>query len=134
MAGSGTPRHTHAYTHNHTHNTHREAAFSSITGVFKRHGAVAIDTPVFELRETLMGKYGEDSKLIYDLADQVGLALQLCLFIALCCAELSKHADTQFVAHTQGALAFACAHTLLSTHTHTITHSHTLLHTQPTGW
>jgi hypothetical protein len=26
---------------------------------------------VFELRETLMGKYGEDSKLIYDLADQV---------------------------------------------------------------
>ena len=34
-------------------------------------GAVSIDTPVFELRETLMGKYGEDSKLIYDLADQV---------------------------------------------------------------
>jgi histidyl-tRNA synthetase len=38
--------------------------------VFKRHGAVSIDTPVFEQRETLMGKYGEDSKLIYDLADQ----------------------------------------------------------------
>lgn len=50
----------------------REAAFNAITGVFKRHGAVSIDTPVFELRETLMGKYGEDSKLIYDLADQVG--------------------------------------------------------------
>lgn len=32
---------------------------------------MALDTPVFELRETLMGKYGEDSKLIYDLADQV---------------------------------------------------------------
>lgn len=30
------------------------------------------DTPVFELKETLTGKYGEDSKLIYDLADQVG--------------------------------------------------------------
>ncbi|KAI3884227.1 hypothetical protein MKW92_034692 [Papaver armeniacum] len=29
-------------------------------------------TPVFELRETLMGKYGEDSKLVYDLADQGG--------------------------------------------------------------
>ncbi|KAL6315297.1 hypothetical protein AAG906_000387 [Vitis piasezkii] len=40
--------------------------------VFKRHGAMALDTPVFELRETLMGKYGEDSKLIYDLADQGG--------------------------------------------------------------
>ena len=33
---------------------------------------VSIDTPVFELRETLVGKYGEDSKLIYDLADQGG--------------------------------------------------------------
>ncbi|KAM0932786.1 putative histidine--tRNA ligase [Dioscorea sansibarensis] len=50
----------------------RERAFSVIVGVFKKHGAVALDTPVFELRETLMGKYGEDSKLIYDLADQGG--------------------------------------------------------------
>lgn len=32
---------------------------------------------VFELRETLMGKYGEDSKLIYDLADQGGEMLSL---------------------------------------------------------
>jgi histidyl-tRNA synthetase len=55
----------------------REAAFNKITSVFKRHGAVAIDTPVFELRETLMGKYGEDSKLIYDLADQVRWPLPL---------------------------------------------------------
>lgn len=55
----------------------REAAFGAITGVFKRHGAVSIDTPVFELRETLMGKYGEDSKLIYDLADQGGEMLSL---------------------------------------------------------
>ncbi|XP_068648365.1 histidine--tRNA ligase, cytoplasmic-like isoform X2 [Aristolochia californica] len=50
----------------------RERAFSIIVGVFKRHGGTALDTPVFELRETLMGKYGEDSKLIYDLADQGG--------------------------------------------------------------
>ncbi|KAK6940408.1 Anticodon-binding [Dillenia turbinata] len=50
----------------------RERAFSIIVDVFKRHGATALDTPVFELRETLMGKYGEDSKLIYDLADQGG--------------------------------------------------------------
>lgn len=50
----------------------REKAFSIIKSVFKRHGATALDTPVFELRETLMGKYGEDSKLIYDLADQGG--------------------------------------------------------------
>nr|GEU65678.1 histidine--tRNA ligase, cytoplasmic [Tanacetum cinerariifolium] len=50
----------------------REKAFSIVTNVFKRHGAMALDTPVFELRETLTGKYGEDSKLIYDLADQGG--------------------------------------------------------------
>ncbi|CAE6468289.1 unnamed protein product [Rhizoctonia solani] len=36
------------------------------------HGGVTIDTPVFELREILTGKYGEDSKLIYDLQDQGG--------------------------------------------------------------
>ncbi|KAK9270715.1 hypothetical protein L1049_026298 [Liquidambar formosana] len=50
----------------------RERAFAIIVDVFKRHGAMALDTPAFELRETLMGKYGEDSKLIYDLADQGG--------------------------------------------------------------
>ncbi|KAL8719174.1 MAG: hypothetical protein Q9225_003795 [Loekoesia sp. 1 TL-2023] len=50
----------------------RDRIFSTITTVFKRHGAVTIDTPVFELREILAGKYGEDSKLIYDLQDQGG--------------------------------------------------------------
>ncbi|KAG0162739.1 Cytoplasmic and mitochondrial histidine tRNA synthetase [Apophysomyces sp. BC1034] len=50
----------------------REKVFSTITKVFKKHGAVTIDTPVFELKEILSGKYGEDSKLIYDLADQGG--------------------------------------------------------------
>jgi histidyl-tRNA synthetase len=50
----------------------RDRIFSTITEVFKRHGAVTIDTPVFELKEILTGKYGEDSKLIYDLADQGG--------------------------------------------------------------
>ena len=47
----------------------RERAFNIIKSVFKKHGAVEIDTPVFELKETLMGKYGEESKLIYDLED-----------------------------------------------------------------
>ncbi|KAL7753047.1 Cytoplasmic and mitochondrial histidine tRNA synthetase [Sorochytrium milnesiophthora] len=50
----------------------REKMFATITEVFKRHGGVAIDTPTFELREILAGKYGEDSKLIYDLQDQGG--------------------------------------------------------------
>jgi histidyl-tRNA synthetase len=55
----------------------RDEAFTIIRRVFKRHGAVEIDTPVFELKETLTGKYGEDSKLIYDLADQGGESLAL---------------------------------------------------------
>lgn len=56
----------------------REKCFGIIRGVFKRHGAVEIDTPVFELRETLLGKYGEEGgKLIYDLADQGGELLSL---------------------------------------------------------
>ena len=55
----------------------RNKAFKIITDVFKKHGAVEIDTPVFELKETLMGKYGEDSKLIYDLNDQGGELLYL---------------------------------------------------------
>ncbi|GAB7363546.1 hypothetical protein MBLNU230_g3813t1 [Neophaeotheca triangularis] len=50
----------------------RDRIFNTISTVFKRHGAVTIDTPVFELKEILSGKYGEDSKLIYDLADQGG--------------------------------------------------------------
>jgi histidyl-tRNA synthetase len=55
----------------------KEKAFDTIKGVFKKHGASEIDTPVFELKETLTGKYGEDSKLIYDLEDQGGELLAL---------------------------------------------------------
>lgn len=55
----------------------KEKALNIIRGVFKKHGASEIDTPVFELKETLTGKYGEDSKLIYDLEDQGGELLSL---------------------------------------------------------
>ena len=50
----------------------REAIFSTLSTLFKKHGGQTIDTPVFELREILAGKYGEDSKLIYNLEDQGG--------------------------------------------------------------
>jgi len=55
----------------------REEAFKIIIDVFKKHGAVTIDTPVFELKQTLIGKYGDDQKLIYDLMDQGGELLAL---------------------------------------------------------
>ncbi|KAJ0295090.1 hypothetical protein CBS470a_000137 [Colletotrichum nupharicola] len=50
----------------------REKIFSQLKDVFQKHGGMELDTPVFELKEILSGKYGEDSKLIYDLADQGG--------------------------------------------------------------
>lgn len=55
----------------------RREAFKIIKGVFLQHGAVEIDTPVFEMKETLTGKLGEDEKLIYDLKDQGGEILAL---------------------------------------------------------
>ncbi|XP_061402201.1 histidine--tRNA ligase, cytoplasmic [Musca vetustissima] len=55
----------------------RQNVLDKIIGVFKKHGGEAIDTPVFELKEVLTGKYGEDSKLIYDLKDQGGEILAL---------------------------------------------------------
>jgi histidyl-tRNA synthetase len=62
----------------------REKVFSTITTVFKKHGAVTIDTPVFELKEILSGKYGEDSKLIYDLKDQGGEECSLRYDLTVC--------------------------------------------------
>ncbi|CAB3228513.1 unnamed protein product [Arctia plantaginis] len=57
--------------------TLRNGVLEKIIAVFKRHGAECIDTPVFELKDVLTGKYGEDSKLIYDLKDQGGEILSL---------------------------------------------------------
>ncbi|XP_034267527.1 histidine--tRNA ligase, cytoplasmic-like isoform X2 [Pantherophis guttatus] len=55
----------------------REKIFSTIISCFKRHGAVTIDTPVFELKELFQENYGEEAKLIYDLEDQGGEMLSL---------------------------------------------------------
>ncbi|KAL5276657.1 HARS family protein [Megaselia abdita] len=55
----------------------RQGVLDKIIAIFKKHGGESIDTPVFELKEVLTGKYGEDSKLIYDLKDQGGEILSL---------------------------------------------------------
>lgn len=70
-----TPKGTRDY--NPQHMTLRQSVLDKIVDIFKRHGAESIDTPVFELKEVLTGKYGEDSKLIYDLKDQGGEILSL---------------------------------------------------------
>lgn len=46
----------------------KSKAIRMVKEIYKKHGAKEIDTPVFELRETLLSKYGEEGgKLIYDL-------------------------------------------------------------------
>lgn len=55
----------------------RKRIFQIITNCFENHGAQPLDTPVCERREILAGKYGEESKLIYNLEDQGGEALSL---------------------------------------------------------
>ncbi|CAJ0932809.1 unnamed protein product, partial [Mesorhabditis belari] len=56
----------------------REAVFGTIIESFKRHGAETIDTPVFELRDVLLSKYGEEGgKLVYNLEDQGGELLSM---------------------------------------------------------
>lgn len=55
----------------------KEEAIQIIRTAFKLHGAVEIDTPVMERKDVLMGKYGEQSKLIFELQDQGGELLCL---------------------------------------------------------
>lgn len=44
---------------------------------FTTYGGGCLDTPVFERKDILAGKYGEDAKLIFDLMDQGGEQLAL---------------------------------------------------------
>ncbi|KAG2357513.1 hypothetical protein BDR07DRAFT_1490656 [Suillus spraguei] len=48
-----------------------------VKDVFTSYGGSALDTPVFERKDVLAGKYGEDQKLIFDLMDQGGEQLAL---------------------------------------------------------
>ncbi|OTB01821.1 hypothetical protein M426DRAFT_323179 [Hypoxylon sp. CI-4A] len=50
----------------------RDHVFETISNIFKLHGGTPLDTPVFELKEILAGKYGEEARLIYNLEDQGG--------------------------------------------------------------
>ena len=55
----------------------REHIENVVKECFKRYGGSCLDTPVFERKDVLTDKYGEDSKLIFDLADQGGEELAL---------------------------------------------------------
>lgn len=65
----------------------RQYVIGEIENIFQRFGFEPLHTPVLELRETLMGKYGEDAeKLIYDAKHREGkeeLALRYDLTVPL---------------------------------------------------
>lgn len=64
----------------------RKKIFNTLESIFVKYGGSTIDTPVFELRDILAGKYGEDSKLIYDLQDQGGELCSLRYDLTVCIA------------------------------------------------
>ncbi|KAJ7594775.1 histidine-tRNA ligase [Mycena floridula] len=55
----------------------REHIERLVKDVFTTYGGSCLDTPVFERKDILTGKYGEDAKLIFDLMDQGGEQLAL---------------------------------------------------------
>ncbi|KAF9237078.1 histidyl-tRNA synthetase [Melanogaster broomeanus] len=55
----------------------REHIERIVKDVFTSYGASCLDTPVFERKDVLTDKYGEDQKLIFDLMDQGGEQLAL---------------------------------------------------------
>ena len=55
----------------------REYVERIVKECFALYGGAQLDTPVFERKDILAGKYGEDAKLIFDLEDQGGEQLAL---------------------------------------------------------
>ncbi|KAJ7049468.1 histidyl-tRNA synthetase [Mycena amicta] len=55
----------------------RESIERTVKDCFTTFGGSCLDTPVFERKDILAGKYGEDAKLIFDLMDQGGEQLAL---------------------------------------------------------
>lgn len=50
---------------------------NTVRSCFTTFGGTCLDTPVFERKDILTDKYGEDAKLIFDLQDQGGEQLSL---------------------------------------------------------
>lgn len=55
----------------------REAVLEKIIAVYKKFGFEPLETPTLEFEETLMGKYGEEEKLIYSFEAKGGDKLAL---------------------------------------------------------
>ena len=55
----------------------RREAIAKISDVLEEFGFVPLETPTIEFAETLLGKYGEEEKLIYKFTDRGGRDLAL---------------------------------------------------------
>jgi len=55
----------------------RRETIAKIADVLEEYGFVPLETPTIEFAETLLGKYGEDEKLIYQFTDRGGRKLAL---------------------------------------------------------
>ena len=55
----------------------RRKMFAAIVPVLEKYGFVPLETPTVEFAETLLGKYGEEEKLVYQLTDKGGRKLAL---------------------------------------------------------
>lgn len=75
----------------------RQRMFAVIQGVFERFGFLPLSTPALEYKDVLMGKYGDEERLVYDFVDKGGrdVALRYDLTVPL----------ARFVAQNQGKLA-----------------------------
>lgn len=79
----------------------RNNIMNNVRLLFELFGSQELDTPVFELRETLNGKYGEEGKqLIYNLEDQGGekLSLRYDLTVPMC-RYVAEHKLSRFIRH-----------------------------------
>lgn len=55
----------------------RRKMFEAVIPVLEKYGFVPLETPTVEFEETLLGKYGEDEKLVYTFEDKGGRKLAL---------------------------------------------------------
>ncbi len=76
----------------------RQEMFKKIQTVFERFGFLPLSTPVLEYKEILMGKYGDDEKLVYSFKDNGDrdVAMRYDLTVPL----------ARYVAQNQGQLTY----------------------------
>ncbi len=78
--------------------TFRQSSFAKIQATFERFGFLPLSTPALEYKDILMGKYGDDEKLVYSFKDNGDrdVAMRYDLTVPL----------ARYVAQNQGQLSY----------------------------